>query len=319
MTTTYENILEDVSYALIERFVNTPIAFIDGPTPGTANVGVSTLYGIYVGAMIFVGTPANIEVVTVTALGFDFFTATFANAHASNEPIFGATFPSGQSLGPQFNTPSLSPLFTQAEIIGYINDAQSDFLLAVRPLYEIVMVAVTTGQRFYQQPADCIRLERIAINPNPNDYNSTTMDLLETAQTSLDLTNPTWMGKQGLPSEWFRDESGNQQYGYSPLPSSNVVAELWYSQNNIPNNVILTTPLLVPDAFAHVIKYSVLAKCWTKDGETRDPKRAEYCERRVKMITMLAVKFMTGAGVNMPQGTRGDLDFAPMPLQKQGA
>jgi hypothetical protein len=85
-----------------------------------------------------------------------------------------------------------------------------------------------------------------------------------------------------------------------------------------PNTSTLTTTLLVPDLFSYAMKYSVLAKCWSKDGETRDPSRAEFCQKKAQFITMLAVKFMNGAGVNMPTGTRGDPDFSPMPIP-QGA
>lgn len=315
MSRTYNDILLDVSYALIERLVNTKIQILSGssglvtisPLPGG-------MFGIYPGAMLFVGTPANVEAVTVIALVPNIFgggfTAMLQNTHVVGEPITGVTFPSGQPL---------APLFTQQEIIGYISDAQSDFLLSVRPIYNIVDMAVVAGQRFYPQPSDCIRLERVAINPDPTSYSGVTMDLYETSQASLDLSDPNWQGNQGLPAQWFRDDIADSQYGYAPLPSAAYMAELWYSQNITATGIILTTPLLVPDLFAHVLKYSVLAKCWTKDGETRDPMRADYCERRVKMITMLAVKFMTGAGVNMPTGTRGDPDFSPMPLQQKGA
>jgi hypothetical protein len=308
--TTYEQIMEDVSYALIEIIVNTTIVGISGANPGTITINPASMSGIYVGAQLILDTGVNQEVVTVSFVTLNSFTTTTTIAHSIGAVIVGATFSSGQTTN--------APLFTQSEIIGYINDAQTDFLTAVRPIYEVATAGVFAGQRYYPQPVDCIRLERIAINPNQSDYSSVTMDLYETSQSSLDLTDPSWQGEQGLPTQWFRDQIANQQYGYKPLPSSAALAELWYSQTVLTNSVGLITNLLVPDAFSHAVKYGTLARCWTKDGETRDPMRADYCQRRFNMTTLLASKFMTGAGVNMSTGARQDPDFSPMPIQ-QGA
>lgn len=501
MTTTYEQIMERISYALIEKIVNTTATSISGSNPGVTVFSPVSMSGIYTGALLILDTGSNQEVVSVSSTTTSTFTATTTLAHSIGIAVVGATFPSGQTD---------APLFTQSEIIGYINDAQTDFLLDVRPLYEVQTVPVTTAQRFYGQPADCIRPERIAINPGvsgstgftqlaaysvsgPNanplppalwsvglggfaalqllggtiqasvvgvdcfetysgttfpsnqfaliivgsvvtngdeisagvltsgplgyfvdlsgplgvaatitlvintsvtettlgtftgtvntgdqillaavngvisvylngtsiisvadatfsfgllgcgcapatttgnatiggfsagaagfyttSYQTVTMDLYETSQSSLDLSDPYWQGTQGLPQQWFRDQINTGQYGLTPLPSANYAAELWYSQNLLIANSTLTTMLLVPDLFAYAMKYSALAKCWSKDGETRDPMRAEFCQKKCQFITMLAVKFMNGAGVNMPTGTRGDPDFSPMPIP-QGA
>lgn len=310
--TTYEQIMEQVSYALIEPILNTEIQSL-------VQVGMSTSYivtpfvmtGIYVGSLLTVAQGgSNYEAVTVTGVSPTTFTAAFVNTHAPGDAIVAALFPSGQQA---------APLFTQQEIIGYINDSQSDFLVAVRPIFEVVTAAITPGVTTYTQPVDCIRLERIAVNPQPLDYNSAMTDLYETSQASLDLSDPNWQGAQAPPAQWYRDDIANGSYGYFPIPSANYTAELWYSQDVNPTVVPnLLTTLLVPDAFAHVIKYLVLAKCWTKDGETRDPDRAEYCQKRAEMTTIFALKFMTGLGVNLEQGAAKDPDFSPMPIKAQG-
>jgi hypothetical protein len=62
--------------------------------PVAAGAGVTALVvsatGINVGQQIAVGAGADLELVTVTAVGYGSFTATFANAHAAGEPVFGA-------------------------------------------------------------------------------------------------------------------------------------------------------------------------------------------------------------------------------------
>src|SRR5271170_2267843 len=157
MATTYEQVMERVSYALIEVIVNNTITSISGANPGVTTFTPSSMMGIYVGAFLILDVGASQEVITISSTTAITFTATTVNSHSLGVALVGATFPSGQTD---------APLFTQQEIIGYINDAQTDFLTAVRPLYEVVTVPVSTGQRYYTQPADCIRLERIAINPS---------------------------------------------------------------------------------------------------------------------------------------------------------
>lgn len=321
MSLTFENILEDVSSVLIELFVNTLL----GTTisAGVQTVAPGSMTGIYVGAALIVGTGAAQEVITVLAVTATTFTAAFANGHFGTEALVGATFPSGQTD---------APLFTQSEMIAYLTDVQNDFLLKTRILYAIATQNTSPGVRFYPQPLTAIRLERIALPTGSTSegygtgpygqfpYGGGTasaglmMDMYETSQSNLDLMDPLWAQKQNIPQQWFRDQIDTAMFGLYPLPSAIFLLEQWYSLRGPSSGNLLTTLLLVPDIFGHYMKYGTLARCFSKDGEMRDPKRADYCKKRYDLGIFLALKFMTGAGVNMDKGIRQNPDFSPMPV-----
>lgn len=306
MSISYQQLLAYVSFALIEETMLFPIGAPIATGVQTVAIPIPFTGDAYAGAQLTV-QGSNPELITVISATQSSFTATFAHPHFATDVVFGSTFPSEQPD---------APLFTQDEMIQYIDEVQNDFLLKVRPLYTVSTVPVNLNQRFYGQPANCIRLERIAINPAPNSFDSTTMDLYETSQASLDMSDPSWLSESGLPAQWFRDQIDTAQYGYRPLPSSNFAAELWYSYSGqyLQTQSNLLTNLLVPDIFYHFIKYGVLARAWSKDGEVRDPDRAQYCQKRFDMGVMLAIKFMTSAGIEMPRGAEGKFDFSPMPV-----
>jgi hypothetical protein len=317
----FNDVLSDVSLVLIEPLVNTTL---NAPVnPGVRTITPPSMNYIYVGALLIAGG-ATPEVITVSSITATTFTTSFVNSHLGSDTLIGATFPSGQTD---------APLFTQSEMIAYLTDVQNDFLLKTRILYGIATQSTIVGKRFYAQPATAIRLERIAslIDQSTSGYGTgpygnfpyggggvsggQSTDLYETSQSNLDLMNPLWSQKQGSPQEWFRDQIDTAMFGVYPLPSAIYPLEQWYSLRGVTSGNTLNTLLLVPDIFGHYMKYGTLARCFSKDGEMRDPKRADYCKKRFDLGVILALKFMTGAGLNMDKGFKGNPDFSPMPVQ----
>lgn len=126
-------------------------------------------------------------------------------------------------------------------------------------------------------------------------------DLYETTQTDLDLDNFGWSANTGVPKRWFRDQVDTAQFGVDPSPTAGGSLRLYYSKRGLTGDVgnfNLASTLLIPDVMSHYIKYGILAKCWSKDGETRDPMRAEYCKKRFEFGVMLVQRFMEGIGLN---------------------
>ena len=295
-TTTVEQILEDVSYALIEIVVNTTLG-----TPvtllGQTVITPLSMVGIYPGAYLLVDTGTSQEQITVGAVTATTFTAYFTLSHSASALVVGATFPSGQTD---------HPLFTQDEVLGYLADVQNDFLLKTRCIFGITgtfsepaNLALVAQQRFYAQPPTAIRVERVArIIPGESQP---IMDLYDTTQADLDMDNFAWTSDSDVPKNWFRDQIDTSQLGLDPMPSVNGFLELWYSKRGPLGNqgaIPLVGTLLIPDVMAHYIKYGVLARCWSKDGEARDPQRAEYCKKRYEFGITLVQRFLEGIGLD---------------------
>lgn len=265
------DILADVSYVLIEPYVDTTLGTAVG-APGSVTVSPPSMVGIYVGAVLVVGrgTP-NLESVTVAAVTPTTFTATFAATHVSGDALNGATFPSG--------------LFSQNEMLEYLYNAENDFLVKVRPVFAQATQALTSA-RYYPQPADAIRIERIS---------SSGKAWMDVSQLSLDMDNPNWQSdhQSDDPKSWFQDEIGLDMFGVWPLTDlGGLVAELWYSQKDLNSSMTFLSTFILPDIFSMYLKYGVLARAFAKDGEQRDDLRSKFCQKRFDFGVMLARMFL---------------------------
>jgi hypothetical protein len=266
-------ILQMVSNSLVEWFVNTTL----GTTivAGIQTVAPPSMRGIYQGAMVIVGTGADIEQVTVSSVTASTFTADFLSAHPSTDPVTGATFSSGQPT---------TPLWTQQEMLSYLVDVQNDFLSAVRPVYKIATQTLSVGVAAYPNPSDAIRVERISVNGT---------ELWDCTQTDID-----WQGGyssragQG-PFYWYQDKVGPFNFAVDPIPQSGFPARIFYSQLGSTSLGLLST-LTAPDIFWHILKYGVLANAFSKDGEQRDLMRSAYCQQRFDFGCLISAKFLEG-------------------------
>lgn len=266
------DILQDVSYVLIEPVVDTTLGTLVG-APGPATVFPGSMAGIYFGATLIIGrgTP-NVETLIVLGVGLTSFSATFANTHLAADTVSGATFPSG--------------LFSQQEMLGYLANAENEFLIKVRPMYGSATQALSIAMRVYPQPASAIRIERIS---------STKKAWTNTSMLTLDLDNPNWQADHTSddPKAWFQDEIGLDNFGIWPLVDINgITAQLWYSVKETVNPLTFLTPLVLPDIFTMYLKYGTLARAFSKDGEQRDDLRAKFCQKKVDFGVMLARMFL---------------------------
>lgn len=288
------DILSDVSYVLLEQYVDTTMGTAV-VAPGSLTVAPGSMVGIYVGAILVVGRgTANVEAVTVTAVGPTTFTAVYVNTHLSTDSLNGATFSSG--------------LFTQAEMLEYLYNTENEFLLKVRPVFAQATQALTNA-RYYPQPTDAIRIERIS---------SSGKAWQDTSQLSLDMDHANWQAdhQSNDPTAWFQDEIGLTQFSVWPLIDiGGLVAKIWYSQKNTNANMTFLTAFITPDIFTMYLKYGVLARVFSKDGEQRDDLRAKFCAKRFEFGVMLARMFLFASetlATEMEEDQGQMKRFAPM-------
>jgi hypothetical protein len=225
--------------------------------------------------MLIVGTVSNIEVVTVISVTSGTFTADFANAHLITDPIYGATFPSGQP-----NT----PLWSQTEMLNYLVDVQNDFLAAVRPVYAIGTQTLSVGISTYPNPSNAIRVERISING---------AELWNVTQTDIDWQGGYSPRAPQQPQNWYQDKVGAFNFAVDPIPQTGMTARLFYSQSGSTSLGLLST-LTVPDLFWPALCWGVLGNCYSKDGEVKDLSRSAYCQHKAVFWQLLASKFIDG-------------------------
>jgi hypothetical protein len=128
-----------------------------------------------------------------------------------------------------------------------------------------------------------------------------------TAQTILDLRRIRFIpaSGQGNPSTLYRDDSLSMEYfttyfnqtSANPLAWDTIGSPLQFvtfdALANVPNSLdclaVLSSgnftpptaaPLLIPDDYFWVLKFGMMADLLTKETESKDLARAQYCEQR---------------------------------------
>ena len=148
---TVNSLLSEISLHLVEPIVISSLSA--GVSPGLQTVAVANTNAMYVGAMLVCDTGAATEVITLTAVGANSITAVFANPHPLHAPLSGATFPVQQTT---------DPIYTQAEMIGYVARAQNEFLEAVPCIFALFSQDALAGYVIQSLPETAIELNRVA-------------------------------------------------------------------------------------------------------------------------------------------------------------
>lgn len=309
------DILIEVSYALFEDTILDSAAGVLPAGSTTISLRGSGT-GFAAGQSIVIRDGANAETAAIASFS-PAVGGGGAGGGGGNEQQQGGGSPAMITLvGPtvnSYNGPSLlcvpfstpetptKTLFTLPEMLDYVAEVQNDFLLKTRPIFNTQAVAIPGNAKSVAQPADAIRVERVVLQNNA---------LIEVSQRDLDLENPGWMSDRGIPRRFYQDELGDQQIGIARIPGVAYNSTMWYSQRG-PASVALSDALMVPRIFSMYIKYGVLAKVWSKDGEQRDKARGDYAQKRYELGIKLAQRFMDGSEIPVAKG-RGNAGFNPL-------
>lgn len=115
-----------------------------------------------------------------------------------------------------------SGMWSPTEVIRYISDVELDFTTRTKVLKQLSTIALVTGQSLYDQPADCIELERVSYMGIPLYYVS---------RAELDRVDRSWRTKEGIPRRYYIDSLPNGKMELDRIPSAamaNVPAVIWY-------------------------------------------------------------------------------------------
>lgn len=163
------DVLCEISGHVVEPVTNQTLASPANPgspvtltlIPTAAPAPLPATHNLYPGARVVVGwhTPAAEEITVLSVLSATTFTCNLVNSHAAGAVVFGATFPTQQPT---------DPIFTQAEVIDYLAQAQNSFLTKVPLVFQFLPYQeVTVGLPFQTLPSTVIELERVAVESQP--------------------------------------------------------------------------------------------------------------------------------------------------------
>jgi hypothetical protein len=294
-TRTANSLLIEISGHLVEDIVNTQIT---QPLVSGGTVSVLSTLAMYAGAQVVLTSSNSSDgtsptVATVTAFDPVALTATLTfpltyppSTYPVSSTLLGATFPTQQ--------PS-DPLWTQPEMLEYLARAQNEFLSLVPCVFQFTQQNIDLGEELQALPATAIELERVSIQG---------VRLYEVSQSQLTMADPQWQynGTSPTPTAWFEDRAGYYGWGVAPIPQTELSASLLTSMRG-PDTLQLTDFMIVPDPFAHAVKYRALAYSWSGAKEQRSPTMARVALDHFTRTVAIATRYMDGV-VNAP-GKRG--------------
>lgn len=171
-------------------------------------------------------------------------------------------------------------LWSQDEVLDYLNERVSRFLLETGAYRAQATVNMVAGTSVYALPSDMIELRAISVGGSK---------LLPTSKWELDHGSPGWQSlAAGAPQKFLQWPEDALTFRVVPTPDGSYTATVHY----IPNAPTITgvcVHLPIPATFSWGIKYGVMADMLSKQGEANDPVRAQHCEARFKEAVEMAL------------------------------
>lgn len=170
-----------------------------------------------------------------------------------------------------------SSMWTQVEVVGYLNQRQNRFLAATGLYWTRAQNNIATGQAEQSQPADWIATLLVAYKSGAGLYT----ELNKMDAQELDYILPTWPGASAATPRGYYETDGATLTTYViPIPTdAGSALERYY--------VALGTALTaggvnfsVSDEFVPTLKYGALADMFSKVGQANNPVLAQACEAR---------------------------------------
>lgn len=171
--------------------------------------------------------------------------------------------------------PSL--MWTQAEVLGYLNQRQNRWLAETGLLWTVGETLLVLNQSEQPKPLGWIATIFLAFKRAAGTY----VELPRQSPLELDLDSPSWPGTTATEPTGYYEVEGNTLTDYVvPIPTSAGSAlERYY--------VALGTALTaggvfftVPDEFVATIKYGALADMFNKVGPAHNPLLVAACTER---------------------------------------
>lgn len=171
-----------------------------------------------------------------------------------------------------------SGMWTQAEIVGYLNDIQRDFLSKTGITRAVSYFTGLANTSVYNLPANLIDLRRLAWREGTQGTNY--VELARADTWEMDNGQGTWpIQAASVPSMYLTDQQPSLAVRVNPPPGDVGEAEMTFTSLGTDCDGT-GIALSVPDDWTPYLWMGVLAKMFSKDGEANDPDRAAYCWSR---------------------------------------
>jgi len=184
-----------------------------------------------------------------------------------------------------------STMWTQAEVLQYINQRQDRFLKESQLLISWAQIAVTAAQLRPALPVDWVATVRASWLGSGSTY----VNLPRADSWSADNGLPLWATATATrPTVYMDSETPTLALQLAPAPTGPGTISLYYV--SLGNTLDGSGEIFnTPDEFIPYLKYGVIADMLTKLGRLADVPRAAYCEMRFEEGVELARSWVSGA------------------------
>ena len=173
--------------------------------------------------------------------------------------------------------------WTQEELIGNLNSAESEFLRQTGILKTDTTINATT--LLVDRPDLVIDIDRVSFNGKP---------LRRQTSWDLEREDRSWRAHSvGTPSYWHEDNISADKIELNKIPagggSLRIFADSRFTPYTSPNDT-----LHVSDTWEPYIRWRVLGLILGRDGDHQDLARSQYANSRFHFGVYLARRLMTG-------------------------
>lgn len=187
----------------------------------------------------------------------------------------------------QEDTSFSSRLWTVEELLDYLNEATYHFILKTQFWKVTGNVSGSNGTRLYTDPSDSMQIDRITFRNRP---------IYRTNKQQLDHEDPAWRTRSGKPKRYHQDQLATHRFetDYAPATADlNGGNEFELVYTKLPTELTDIGDTVAMPNYTHMyLKFGVLARMLSKEGEAQDPARAQYSEARFMNGVNLIRKLM---------------------------
>jgi hypothetical protein len=178
-------------------------------------------------------------------------------------------------------------MFTYQDLANAVQNRLNQFLSDTGCVVNVSLVNVASPPIGRQQlDQKTVDVRRVAwIGSAPESYYTT---LWREDERLLTAADQGWSVNPGAPEAYSIMAPPPLQLQIAPIPQSNGQLELLTVDSATLNPANGPTVLGIPDDLTPAIKWGALADLLGKDGEARDPVRAQYAEQRYQIYVTLA-------------------------------
>lgn len=170
-----------------------------------------------------------------------------------------------------------SGMWTQAEVLGYLNQRQNRWRGATTLLWTQALTAVVPNQARQAAPTNWTATIFMAFC----DANGCFRELPKVDTHELDLRYVNWpITSADRPYGYYETEGDTLSTYIAPIPSALVTQLEWYYVSLGTALTAAGVNFSVPDEFVPCIKYGALADMFSKVGPAANPILAQACEER---------------------------------------